>query len=303
MMYDTIIVGGGIAAFGAAVYCGRFQLKTLVLGKSIGGTIILTDDVSNYPGFKKLSGSDLFEKIKEHANDYKIETKTGRVTKISKTKNGFKVDTAEQHFESKTLIIATGSEWRKLNVPGEKEFANKGVHYCALCDGPVYKGKVLGVVGGSDSAAKEALLLTQYGSKVYIFYRGSKIHPEPVNMRKVEKNPKIEVIPNTNIVEIKGDKLVRFVVLDNLYKGTKEFKLDGLFIEIGHIPLSDIVKGLGVKLNEKGEIIIDRAAKTNVEGVYACGDIVDTVFKQAITGVAEGTLAAYSAYEYIETLT
>lgn len=302
-MYDTIIVGGGIAAFGAAVYCGRFQLKTLVLGKSIGGTIILTDDVSNYPGFKKLSGSDLFEKIKEHANDYKIETKTGRVTKISKTKNGFKVDTAEQHFESKTLIIATGSEWRKLNVPGEKEFANKGVHYCALCDGPVYKGKVLGVVGGSDSAAKEALLLTQYGSKVYIFYRGSKIHPEPVNMRKVEKNPKIEVIPNTNIVEIKGDKLVRFVVLDNLYKGTKEFKLDGLFIEIGHIPLSDIVKGLGVKLNEKGEIIIDRAAKTNVEGVYACGDIVDTVFKQAITGVAEGTLAAYSAYEYIETLT
>ena len=167
------------------------------------------------------------------------------------------------------------------------------------CDGPLFKGKVLGVVGGSDSAAKEALLLSEYGSKVYVIYRGDQIHPEPINMRRVEENEKIEVIPNTNVVEIKGDKFITHAVLDRPWGGSKSFELGGLFIEIGHLPQSALAKKLGVKLNQKGEIIIDRLSRTNVPGVYAAGDVADMEWKQAITGAAEGCVAAYSAYEYI----
>lgn len=167
------------------------------------------------------------------------------------------------------------------------------------CDGAFYKDKVVAVVGGADSAAKEALLLTQWASKVYIIYRGEKIHPEPVNDERVKRNKKIELVTKTNIVEIKGEKKVTHVLLDKEYNGSKEFKVDGIFVEIGHIALSDLAKNLGVVLNKKGEIIIDRLARTNVEGFYAAGDVVDTEFKQAITGVGEAVAASYSAYKYI----
>ena len=160
----------------------------------------------------------------------------------------------------------------------------------------MYKNKTIGVVGGSDSAAKEALLLSEYGSKVYIIYRGEKIRPEPVNMTRVMNNRKIEIINNTNVKEIKGNKFVSHVVLDKPYKGKKELPLDALFVEIGHIPLSELAKKVGVKLNE---IIIDRMARTSVPGIYAAGDVADTEFKQAITGVAEGVSAAYSAYKHL----
>ncbi len=185
-----------------------------------------------------------------------------------------------------------------LGVEENNNFAAKNfiVHNC---DGAMYKGKTIGVVGGSDSSAKEALLLSNYGKKVYIIYRGEKIRPEPVNMTRVQNNPKIEVINRTNVKEIKGNKFMSHVILDNPYKGKKEFPLDALFIEIGHIPLSGLAKKLGVKLNEKGEIIIDRMSQTNLPGVYAAGDVADTEFKQAITGVAEGVTAAYSAYKHL----
>ncbi len=299
MKYDTIIIGGGISALGAAVYCGRFQLKTLVLGEKVGGTIILTDDIANYPGFKKISGMDLFEKIKDHAKDYNIEIVEKKAEKVEKYKTYFKVSTNEKTYETKTIIFATGTEWRKLNVPGEKEFTNKGVHYCGLCDGPLYKNKIIAVVGGSDSAAKEALLLSKYGKKVYIIYRKQKIRAEPINLKRVETNKKIEIINNTNIKEIKGDKFVNKIILDKPYKGSKELNLDALFIEIGHIPISDLAKSINVKTNEKNEIIIDKDSKTNINGVYAAGDVTNSRFKQAITGVAEGVIAAYNVYQYI----
>jgi len=298
-MYDVIIIGGGISALGAAVYCGRFQLKTLVLAEKLGGTIILTDDISNYPGFKKITGMDLFDKIKDHAQDYDIEIVEKKAAKVEKGSNCFKVSTNEKKYSAKSIIFATGTEWRKLNVPGEKEFTNKGVHYCALCDGPIYKDKIIAVVGGSDSAAKEALLLSQYGKKVYIIYRKEKIRAEPINQKRVEQNKKIEIINNTNVKEIKGDKFVNGIILDKPYKGSKEFKLDALFIEIGHIPISDLAKSINVKTNEKGEVIIDRDSKTNIKGIYACGDITNNKFKQAITGVAEGVIAAYNVYQYV----
>lgn len=301
MKYDTVIIGAGVSGFAAAMYAGRFQMKTLVVGETPGGTIILTDTVENYPGFKKLTGMELAEKIKEHALEYGVESIEGTVTEVEGCEEGcFTVSTGEKSFHTRTVIFATGTELRKLNVPGEKEFTNKGVHYCALCDGFFYKDKVIGVVGGSDSAAKEALLLTQYGKKVYIIYRGKKIHPEPINMKRVEENQKIEVINNTNIVEIKGNDKVSSVVFDRPYKGKKEFPIDAVFIEIGHIPLSKLAVDIGVETNEKGEIKIDREARTSVPGVFAAGDVVDTSFKQAITGVAEGVTAAYSAYRHIK---
>lgn len=302
MMYDVIIIGGGCAGLAAGMYCGRFGIKTLILGESLGGTIILTDVVENYPGFIRLTGQELADKLKKHALDYKefVEIKEQKVDNIKKINKGFLVSDGKKTYKSKTIIYATGTKYRKLNVPGEKEFFAKGVHNCALCDGYAYRNKVIGVVGGSDSSAKEALLLSQYGKKIYIIYRGDKIHPEPINMERVKKNKKIEIISKTNVIQIKGNKKVTSVVFDKPYKGKKEFKLDGLFVEIGHIPLTEIAKKVGVKLDKNNEIIIDRESRTNISGFFAAGDCVNTSFKQAIVGVGEAVSAAYSAYKYLE---
>jgi thioredoxin reductase (NADPH) len=298
--YDLVIIGGGVSGLGAALYGGRFQMRTALITEKPGGTIILTNDIANYPGFRQITGMELADKIQEHVKDYDVEVIEKKVMNVEKCEDGcFKVFTGDKLLHTKTVIFATGTEWRKLNVPGEKEFTGKGVHYCALCDGALYKDKVIGVVGGSDSAAKEALLLSEYGKKVYIIYRKEKIRAEPINLKRVMGNKKIEVINNTNVTEIRGNKFVTGVVFDKPYKDSNEFKLDALFVEIGHIPLSGLAKGVGVELNEKGEIKVDRQAKTNVRGVFAAGDVIDTKFKQAITGVAEGVTAAYSAYNYI----
>ena len=299
-MYDTVIIGAGMAGLGAAVYTGRFQMKTAVVGKTLGGTIILTNDVANYPGFGQITGMDLAEKLQAHVNDYDVDIVEKVVTKIERCPEGcFKVFTGGGYLHPRSMIFATGTEWRKLDVPGEREFANKGVHYCALCDGALYKDKVIGVVGGSDSAAKEALLLAEYGKRVYIIYRKEKIRPEPINLDRVMNHKKIKIINNTSVTAINGDEFISSVTLDKPYKGSTEFKLDALFVEIGHIPLSGLAQEIGVEVNEKGEIKIDRATRTNIAGVFAAGDVVDTAFKQAITGVAQGATAAYSAYHYV----
>lgn len=297
--YDMIIIGGGVVGFATAMYAGRLGLKTLVVSEIRGGTIILTDIVENYPGFKKLTGIELAQKIEEHAREYGIEVVDERAERVGKSGSAYRVEAGGKGYIGKTVVFATGTKWRKLEVPGEEEFANKGVHYCALCDGAFYKGKVIGVVGGSDSAAKESLLLSTYGSKVYIFARGERIRPEPVNLERVKANPKIEVVTKINIKGIKGDKKVTHVVFDRELNGSRELALDALFVEIGHIPLSELAVELGVELNGKGEVKIDRLSRTNLPGVYAAGDVADSEFKQAITGVAEGVNAAYSAYEHV----
>lgn len=185
-------------------------------------------------------------------------------------------------------------------MKGALEFESKGVHYCALCDGALFKNKIVAVIGGSDSAAKEALLLSEYAEKVYIIYRKERIGPEPINLERIKRNKKIIVITKTNVLEIKGDKFVNEVVLDNKFKGKNILRLDGVFGAIGSDPLSDLAKKLGVKINNKKEIIIDhKTSKTNIPGIYAAGDVADKEFKQAITGVAEGVTATYSAYRYI----
>ena len=300
MIYDTIIIGAGCAGLGAAMYAGRLNMKTLMIGDNIGGTIALTDVVENYPGFIRLTGQELADNLRKHAEDYDIEKAEEKVTKIRIDHGCFFVDTNENKtYQSKTIILATGTEWRKLNIPGEKEFANKGVHYCALCDGAIYKGKVVAVVGGGDSAAKESLLMSQYARKVYSLVRGDKLRGEPINNDRVDKNPKIEVITKASVKQIIGDKIVKGVILDKPVSGSTTLNLDAVFVAIGHIALSQLAKDAGVKTNEKREIIIDRQSKTNVPGFFAAGDVTDTVFKQAITGVSEGVTAVYSAYTYV----
>jgi thioredoxin reductase (NADPH) len=292
-MYDLIVIGTGVSGLGAAVYSVRFGMKTLVIGEMMGGLITTTHLVENYPGFESLTGLELSNNIKKHAEAVGAEIVQKMVTKLEKADDGFKVYAGEEVFEGKTVLVATGSEPRKLGVPGEEELANKGVSYCATCDGPFFKDKVVAIVGGSDSAVKESLFLAEHASKVYIIYRGEKVRPEPINLERMEKNEKIEVINNTNVTEIIGENKVEKVKLDT----GKEMDLDAVFIAAGHLPRNELLKDLGVELNDKGEIKIDRDSRTNVPRLYAAGDITDTDWKQAIVGVAEGTKAAHSAFE------
>ena len=299
-MYDLVVVGAGVTGYGAAMYASRLDLSVAVIGDVDGGTITLTDDVANYPGFIQLTGKELSDKLKEHALDYPVFIDTGTVKDIFRSEqNFFYIITENKTFLAKSVLIATGLKEKELEVPGHDELKNRGVSYCALCDAPLYKDKVVAVIGGSDSAAKEALLLAKYCPKVYIIYRREHIRPEPINGRRIEREPKIEIINKTNVTEVLGDSKVTGVRLDNPYNGSDTLPLDGIFIAIGGIPYSDLAKKLGVELNEKGEIKIDRSSRTNVEGVFAAGDVVDSEFKQAITGVAEGVNAAYQAYKYV----
>jgi thioredoxin reductase (NADPH) len=295
--YDLIIVGGGGAGFAAAMYAGRLNLNAaLFTGDLIGGLITWSNEVSNYPGIKKITGIELAKMLESHAREYTKDIFNESVTEIRKSGNGFLVSAGRKDYSAKAIIFATGTSMRKLNVPGEAELLNKGVHFCALCDGYAYKNKAVAVVGGSDSAVKDALILTQYAKKVYIIYRGSKIHPEPVNYDTAMKNKKISVITGANVVSINGKSKVESVILD---KGSRELKLDGIFVAIGHVPNSGLAKSLGVRLNDKDEIIIDKESMTNVSGIYAAGDVTDTKSKQLITGIGEAVKAVYSAYGFL----
>lgn len=300
-MYDIAIIGGGVTGFGAAMYARRLNLKTLILSEKTGGTITLTDHVENYPGFTLISGIDLANRIKDHAMANSPELVEERVDKVSKEKDHFTLETnAGNTFKAKIVLFATGTKHRELKVPGHDEYMNKGVHYCSLCDGAFYKDKVVAVIGGSDSAASEALILTQHAAKVYIIYRREKLRAEPIMYERIKANKKIEIIYKTNVTGISGEKFVTAVKLDNPYKSSDILKLEGVFVAIGIIPLSDLAKSIGVKLNSRGEILINRKSETNVPGVYAAGDVSDTVFKQAITGVAEGVTAAFHAYQFLQ---
>jgi len=299
--YDIAIIGAGVVGLAGAIYSGRMNLKTIVFGNERGGTLAKTHVVENYPGFISLSGPELTEKILEHTKAYSnnVDIIMKPVINITGNVGCFKIFTKDEQFTSKTLLFATGSKYRELGVQGEQEFKNKGVHYCALCDGPLYKGKILAVVGGGDSAVKEALLLSEYGKKVYLFAR-STIKPEPINLERMKKNKKIEAYEGVEIKEIKGDKFVNEIILTKPIHSSKfsnKLKLDAVFVEIGHIPLSELAVKLGVKVNDEQEIIITREARTNVKGIYAAGDVGDLKFKQAITGVGEAVTAIYSIYD------
>jgi thioredoxin reductase (NADPH) len=297
--YDLLIIGSGITGYSAAIYAARFKMNTIVIGELPGGLITTTHLVENWPGIISISGLELAENLKKHAEANGVPIINDKVIDIKqKTDSTFQVKTSNgQEFSTKTILFATGTTRRKLGIKGEKEFENKGVSYCAVCDGALFKNKTVAVIGGSDSAAKESLYLAEHASKVYIIYRGEKIRAEPINYERVTQNKKIEIITKKNVIEIYGDRIVQGVK----FKEGGELKLDGVFIEIGADPNSELAAKLGVSLNEKKEIIIDIDSKTNIPGIYAAGDVANRHFKQAITGSAEGVIAAFSAYEYINT--
>jgi len=300
-IYDTIIVGGGVTGWGAAMYAGRLNLKTLIMYELNGGLITWTDNIENYPGFKQLTGMELAKKLEDHAKEYDVEEHNDFAETVTKDKDdGFTITTRNgEKFRSKTIIIATGTKVRLLGAPGEEEFTNKGVHYCALCDGAFYKDKVVALIGGADSAVKEALTLSNIAKKVYIIARGPKLRAEPINMDRLKAKKNIEVITETNVKEIKGDKFVTHLMLDKEHKGSKKLDLNAIFVAIGHIPLNELGKQLNLDLDNHGHIKVDKYSRTKVDGVYAAGDICDTEFKQAITGVAEGVHAAYQVSIYV----
>jgi len=305
--YDFIIIGAGVTGLSAAMYAARLGLKTLCLGATssselpVGGVITTTNIVENYPGFIRLTGTELAEAIEKHARSYDLVTIIkDKVQAIMRKGMHFTVQGKKETYFCKTVLFATGTKWKQLEIPGSKEFENRGVVYCALCDAPLFKNKVVCVVGGSDSAAKDALVVAEHASKVYLIYRGKEIRSEPINTARVKAHPRIEIITETNLTAINGEKSVSNVFLDKPYQGSKTLALQGVFVAIGHVALSDLAVPLGVALNAKKEIIINhKTSETNVQGVYAAGDVGDKPFKQAITGVSEGCTAAWSAYEYI----
>lgn len=292
-MYDLIIIGGGVTGMAASIYAKRFGLKTVIISENIGGTITLTHLVENYPGFKSLSGQELADHFIEHVKSLDVEIKQETVKDIEKTDSEFEIKTASGEYQAQSIIFATGTVHKTLDAKGVKEFENKGISYCATCDGPFYKGKDVAIIGGSDSAAKEALLLSQYANKVYIIYRRAEIRAEPINKERVKKDPKIEIITNSEIEEVMGKDTVEKVRL----KDGKELEVQGVFIEIGRIPQTELAKKLGVELNEKEEIIVDHELKTNIEGFFAAGDNTNEDWKQAVIGVAQGAKAAYGVYQ------
>lgn len=301
MVYDIIIIGGGCAGLAAAMYASRYEMTVLVFAKLPGGLITTTHIVENYPGVPTWTGMEMGDKFLEHAKKFGAKILVHDVKEVRRddSKGLFIAKTAKVEFEGKTLVLATGSEHRHLDVPGEKEYANRGVSYCAVCDAAFYKQKVVAVIGGSDSAAKEALLLSEYASKVYIVYRGSEIRPEPINKVSVEANPKIEIIYNTNVAEFVGDgeKLQKL-----RFKEGGDLAVDGAFIAVGQLPNNELAKQLGVVLSEKGEILINAESRTNIPYVYAAGDVTQVPFRQAIISAAQGAYAATSAYDDLQKL-
>lgn len=301
-MYDFLIIGGGCSGLSAAMYGTRLGLKTLTLAELPGGLITTTHLVENWPGIKSISGPDLAMSLYEHAAAVGAEIKSERARKVEALPDdkGYRVTTGSNEYEAKSIMFATGTEHKKLGVPGEKELENRGVSYCALCDGAFFKGQVVGIVGGGDSAAKEALFLTEHASKVYIVVRKGFLRAEPINEKRVLENEKIEILFEHEIEEILGTENVekiRFKPGTGKFSG-QELEMQGLFMAIGHTAQTQLAGELGVELNNHGEIVINRRSETNLRGVFAAGDCCDTEFKQAITGSAEAVTASYFAYHY-----
>jgi len=295
-MYDVAIIGTGCAGLSASIYTQRYNLKTIVFGQMPGGLITTTHMVENYPGLGRLSGMEMGDKFINHAKMLDVEIKYTEIKDIEKKDNIYYLYTSKDVFEAKTIIIATGSEHRKLNASGEEKLQNRGVSYCATCDGMFYKDKITCVIGGSDSAAKEALMLADICKKVYIIYRKNELRAEPINKDRVKANDKIEILTETEVEEFVGENKLEKLVFKN---GKGELKMDGAFIAIGHIPNSAIAEKLGAKLNNKKEIIIDKNGSTNVEGLFVAGDVTNSDFKQAIVSACEGCYAARSVFEFL----
>ena len=307
--YDLIMIGSGPAGLSAGIYAARFKLKTKIFGSIIGGTATEAFKVCNYPGYPDISGIELTQRMYEHLKSLDLNVDNSYIERVdilddinydeenNKEKNRYKflIKTYDKEYYAKRVIIATGTEKKKLNIVREDYFLGKGISYCSTCDAAFYKNKVVGVVGGGDAALTSALLLTQFAKKVYIIYRRERFfRAEPTWTELVLNNPKIEPVFKSNVVELIGENKLEAVRLDS----GKTIKLDGLFIEIGSIPNTKLIDHLNPK-KEKGYLIVDKRQETSIKGLYAAGDITNNNLKQIIIAATEGVLATASVYEDI----
>lgn len=301
-MYDLIIIGGGPAGMTAGIYAGRLGLKTLLITKSFGGQIAKKAvSIENYPGFESISGIELVQKMEKHLRTQKIDIETSEVRKIEKTKHDFLVFAKKKEFQAKAIILASGADPRPLEVPGEKEFIGKGVSYCSVCDGPMFKNKVVAIIGGGNAGFETAIFLAKIAKKIYILEFGPELKAFAANQETVKKTGKAEIITNVALKEIKGDSFVNSVIYeDRKTKKEKVLEVEGVFVEVGYQPATSYVKGL-VDFNERDEIKVDyETCQTKTPGLFAAGDLNVGAVKQIVTAAGEGAKAAIAAYNYVQ---
>ncbi|MBI5076768.1 FAD-dependent oxidoreductase [Candidatus Falkowbacteria bacterium] len=299
--YDVIIIGGACAGLTAGLYASRRALKTLILTKDIGGQAGITDEIENYPGFDAVSGADLMLKFKTQAEKWGTEIRSAEVVGLEKKENNFVVKSADADFEALSVILAFGLARRQLGIPGEKELLGRGVTYCATCDGPLFKNKIVAVVGAGNSAFDAADYLSKICKKVYLIHRSEKFRADAVMIDSVKKRKNVEILTNVEIVQLNGEERLESAVLKfKVPSGVEKIiAMDGLFIEIGFEPKTDFLKGM-VALDERGQIIVDHEQKTSAPGIFAAGDITNVPFKQIVISAGDGAKAGLSAARFVQ---
>ncbi|HLC18557.1 MAG TPA: thioredoxin-disulfide reductase [Thermodesulfobacteriota bacterium] len=300
-MYDLVIIGGGPGGLSAGIYAIRLGLNTLLVEREmVGGQIALSDLIENYPGFPSISGAGLMEKFEGHARGLGLEIKFTDVQDVASQGNVKVLKTSDGEITTKSVIVATGAKPRRLGVAGEKEFTGKGVSYCATCDGPFFKGLRVVVVGGGDTALKEAVYLSKMAKTVYIVHRRDQFRGEKIQQKRAEEASNVEFLKSHILKEIKGDKVVEKVVLEDLKtKETRVLDSEGVFIFVGINPTTDFID---VDKDESGFIKTNQKMETSVPGVFAAGDCRTTPLLQVATAVGDGAIAAYTAADYVEGL-
>ncbi|MEM2933151.1 MAG: thioredoxin-disulfide reductase [Candidatus Pacearchaeota archaeon] len=293
-IYDLIIIGSGPAGLTAAIYATRYKLKTLVITKGLG-LAFYAHKIENYPGFPNISGMELLKRIEDQAKTFNIRIIKEEVKEIKKRKY-FLVVTGNKIYKTKTIILASGTERKKLNIPNEEKFIGKGVSYCATCDAPLFKNKIVAVIGGGNSAVMSALLLAEYAKKIYLIYRGKELKAEPIQIERLKKNKKIKILYNSGIKEIKGKNFVESIILNN----KKKLNVQGIFIEIGNVPVTYFLKKIPIQKDKEGFILTNQAMETNIKGIFAAGDIRKKTLRQIVTAASDGAIAAFSAYSYLK---
>jgi thioredoxin reductase (NADPH) len=300
--YEIVIIGGGPAGLTAGLYTSRARLHTLVIQNALfGGQMTTTELIENYPGFPQgITGDELSRLMEEQAKRFGIETVNQEVLEVRLEGDLKHVRTYESSYLCEALIICTGTEYRKLGVPGENEFMGKGVSYCATCDGAFFQDSQIFVVGGGDSALTEALFLTKFVKELTIVHRRDALRATKIYQERALANPKIKFLWNSVVQEIKGDQVVRSVLAKNVKTGeVKEFNTEGIFLFVGLIPRTQFLKGL-INMDEEGYILTDDKCETSTKGIFAAGDCRKKLLRQIATAVGEGAMAAFAAEKYLE---
>lgn len=303
VLYDHLVIGGGPAGYNAALYAFRKGLSTAIIAKRLGGQLLNTSSVDNYLGIAQISGEVLNEAFINHLKQFEVPIlEDVSITKIEKSGSLFKVHLDnKQTLKAKTILLSSGSNPRRLDIPGEASFSDKGVAYCAICDAPLFKDKVVIIAGGGNSAVEASLDVAKWASKVIVVHR-SEFRADKILVDQMLNHEKITVFKQTQILEIFGDTRMKGIrVLDKSTSTERNIEADGLFVEIGNIPSSDLVKNL-VSLSETGHVLVDPHQRTSLPGLYAAGDVCESPYKQIIIAVAQGATAALAASEYINQL-